>query len=64
MRLLQLQHEYSWGVDGYGRAHICLSKGNEVLLCMISDSGMAGVWMLGDQDNEDNNNGIQTTNTH
>ena len=26
---------YGWGVDGYGRKHICYNRGREVLLCVI-----------------------------
>lgn len=49
--------KYSWGVDGYGRAHICANDDNIVLLCMLSGScGQLGVWMLEEQDNEQNTN--------
>ncbi|MET4696125.1 hypothetical protein [Endozoicomonas lisbonensis] len=30
-----LLNDYTWGVDGYGRQHICLNSGMVVLLCVI-----------------------------
>lgn len=42
--------DYTWGVDGYGRAHICKRRSNIILLCMISGGGQTGVWMLESQD--------------
>ena len=41
--------KYSWGVDGYGRAHICNDK-NEVVFCMFDGGGQMGVWILDSQD--------------
>lgn len=45
--------KYGWGVDGYGRAHICKDDDNTVLLCMISGTGIEGVWMLEEQDEKE-----------
>ena len=43
--------DYTWGVDGYGRAHICKRSDGIVLLCMIgAGGGQAGVWLLESQD--------------
>ena len=44
---------YTWGVDGYGRAHICKRYSNVVLFCMLSGSGQSGVWILESQDIDD-----------
>ena len=41
---------YTWGVDGYGRAHICKRDSNVILFCMISGCGIGGVWILESQD--------------
>lgn len=42
--------KYSWGVDGKGRAHICKNGDNLVILCMISGTGIEGVWILEEQE--------------
>ena len=43
---------YSWGVDGYGRAHICKSN-NVIILSMIDGCcGQLGVWILEEQDDD------------
>lgn len=44
---------YTWGVDGFGRAHICLVGKWEVIFSMISDHGQIGVWLLEKQDNKE-----------
>ena len=44
---------YTWGVDGYGRAHICKKQSNVILLCMISGGGIGGVWILEAQDRDE-----------
>lgn len=45
--------KYTWGVDGYGRAHICLRSDMIVLLSMFkSNSGRLGVLMLEDQEDD------------
>lgn len=28
-------HNYTWGVDGYGRQHICREGSNVVIFCVI-----------------------------
>lgn len=41
---------YSWGVDGYGRAHICERYGRTALFCMLPGyHGSIGVFMLDEQ---------------
>lgn len=41
---------YSWGVDGYGRAHICERHGSVILFCMLpSYHGSLGVLMIDEQ---------------
>tara|TARA_R110000764_G_scaffold146819_1_gene234607 strand:- start:4642 stop:4830 length:189 start_codon:yes stop_codon:yes gene_type:complete len=48
-----IQSIYTWGVDGYGRAHISKRQSNVVLFCMIGEGGgMAGVWILEGQDRD------------
>ena len=44
--------KYTWGVDGYGRAHICLVGEWVTLFSMIGYHGQIGVWLLEDQDNK------------
>jgi hypothetical protein len=45
------ESEYTWGVDGYGRCHICKRQSNVVLFCMIGEGGgQCGVWILEAQD--------------
>lgn len=41
---------YTWGIDGYGHAHICRSNNNIVIFCMIDGGGQMGVWLLESQD--------------
>lgn len=44
--------KYSWGVDGYGRAHICESN-NVIILSMLGGyCGQIGVWMLEEQEDD------------
>ena len=38
----------SWGVDGYGRAHI-IDNNNQVIFCMIDGCGKLGVMILEEQ---------------
>ena len=46
--------DYTWGIDGYGRAHICKKQSNVVLFCMVgSGGGKGGVWILESQDIDD-----------
>ena len=40
---------YNWGVDGYGRAHICNSD-NVIIFIMIDGGGQMGIWILEAQD--------------
>ncbi len=47
---------YTWGVDGYGRAHICRVGEWVALFSMIEDHGQIGVWLLEHQDNKEKNN--------
>tara|TARA_R110000868_G_scaffold210375_1_gene460358 strand:+ start:1529 stop:1684 length:156 start_codon:yes stop_codon:yes gene_type:complete len=44
---------YTWGVDGYGRAHICMEGEWKVIFSMISDHGQIGVWILEEQDKKE-----------
>lgn len=42
---------YTWGMDGFGRAHVCKDGEFIVLLCMLLGvSGLEGRWMLEEQD--------------
>ena len=45
--------DYTWGIDGYGRAYICKRIDGIVLLCMLSGGGQSGVWMLESQGIDD-----------
>lgn len=47
---------YTWGVDGYGRAHICKVGEWEVVFSMIGYHGQIGVWLLEEQDERIENN--------
>ncbi|MFT5708004.1 MAG: hypothetical protein ACI9ES_002306, partial [Oceanospirillaceae bacterium] len=37
---------YTWGVDGYGRAHISKRGSNVIIFSMITGNGIGGVWIL------------------
>ena len=46
-----MANNYSWGVDGEGRAHICKDGSNIIILSMINgNSGLIGTWILEEQD--------------
>lgn len=43
--------EYTWALDGYGRAFICYQGSVIILYCMLPKyGGMCGVFDLEDQD--------------
>lgn len=49
---MSLTSKYSWGVDEYGRAHICRDD-NLIILSMLDGyCGQVGVWILEEQDDE------------
>ena len=44
--------DYTWGIDGYGRVHICKKTDGIILFSMINGGGQMGVWILESQDIE------------
>lgn len=47
---------YTWGLDGYGRAHVAKRDDLVILFCMLpGNGGQIGVWDLEDQDASENN---------
>ena len=51
MRTL-LNLNYNWGVDGYGRAHLCKEGDNLIIFSMIDGSGLLGAMILQEQDQQ------------
>lgn len=46
---------YTWGVDGYGRAHICREGEWVILFSMINGNpGLIGKWLFEEQDDREN----------
>ena len=51
--------DYSWGVDGYGRQHICLNSENTVLFCVIPGCSVFDcIELLEEQENIVNRKGF------
>lgn len=45
-----MKYNYTWGIDGIGRAHIAKESDMIIIFCMINGCGQEGVNILEDQD--------------
>jgi len=47
---MQYHDKYNWGVDGKGRANICMKSDRVIIFCMICGTGYEGARLLQEQD--------------
>ena len=52
-----MKSKYGWGVDGYGRAHICKEGDNVIIYSMINGNhALVGAWDLEEQEENEKRN--------